>query len=75
MKDREIKSRSGVTGTWLKVYIDFKMPCEGWVTAWEYYSSRSGISYASVWKNIGENSYKAVGNHELVATGPGRHVS
>jgi len=58
----------------LNVFVDLKITCEDTVKAWEFYASRTGTFFASVWRKEG-NNIKLIGKNRIDVTKTGAQVS
>ena len=60
-------------GSWLNIFLDIEVACVGKVKRWEFYASKTGVFYASIWRKT-DGSVTLVGKNRIEADAIGRAV-
>ena len=71
--DIPIQSLNQASGGWVNVFLDLPFDCNGVVTGWQFYATRTGTFFAGIWRLEGQN-IRLIDKNRIVANATGTAV-
>ena len=68
-------SKPKVSGRTWHLYADFKMPCQGRITAYRLFAVGPGTLYVTIMEDMGSSNFKMIGVDTVNVSSSGYQVS